>query len=285
MSRIQLALLTGGALVIASAALIMWRTRRGPSPLESLQQLEHAVRTKDRPEIEQFLDVRRAAESVVDEALSTAAALDPGATSERRGLEGMRSSMVALVELNVWTTLLDPAAREREDAALDLRTLIDRYQGIAGVQQQRGVARVGVRLGQGDGDSAVVVHLRMEPAAGGGHWRIVGVEDLGPYFRASLERRLERAHEAEMTSALRNLVTAQAMYFADHMTYTQSLGALTDYATSGGVSVEMIEVNRDGWRAVARHHQASAECRIAVGTLVPPGDVERQPTCSRPGQP
>src|SRR5438552_997202 len=178
MSRIRLALLTGGALVAATAALITWRARQGRSPLESLQQLADAVRAKDRPGIEQFLDVRRAAESVVDEALSTAAALDPGATSELQSFEGMRPSMAALVELNIWTTLLDPAAPQREDAALDLRTLIDRYQGIAGVQQEGApaVARVGVRIGQRDGDSTVVVHLRMEPAAE--HWRIVAGQHL-----------------------------------------------------------------------------------------------------------
>src|SRR6266850_133949 len=59
-----------------TATLITWRTRQGRgSPLESLQQLEHAVRAKDRPGIEQFLDVRRTAESVVDEANAAAGAL------------------------------------------------------------------------------------------------------------------------------------------------------------------------------------------------------------------
>jgi len=280
MSRIHLALLTGGALVIAGVALVTWRTRQGSrSPLASLQQLAQAVRAKDRPGIEQFLDVRRAAESVVNEALSTAAALDTGATPELRTFEDMRSSLAALVELNIWTTLLDPAAMQREDAALDLRTLIDRYQGLAGVQQQGGVARVGVRVGRADNDSAVVVHLRMEPAAG--HWRIVGVEDLGPYLRISFGQKLARAYEAAMRSDLRNLATAQEMYFAGHASYSPSLEALT-YSPSPGVRLEIIAASGTGWRAVARHEAGTAECRIGVGTGVPPGDVEREVKCSAP---
>ncbi len=280
MSRIHLALLTGAALVIATGALITWRARQGRSPLESLQQLADAVRARDRAAIERYLDVGRTAESAVAEALSTAAALDPGATSELRTFEGMRSSLAALVELNIWTTLLHPAAPQREDAALDLRTLIDRYQGIAGVQQQGAVARVGVRVGRGDGDSAVVVHLRMEPAAGGENWRIVGVEDLGPYMRISFGQKLARAYEAAMRSDLRNLATAQEMYFTGHASYSPSLQALT-YSPSPGVRLEIIAASGTGWRAVARHEAGTAECRIGVGTGVRPGDVEREVKCER----
>ena len=179
MSRIHLALLTGGALVIAGAAFITWRTRQGRgSPLESLQQLEHAVRAKDRPGIEQFLDVRRTAESVVDEASSAAGALEAADPS-------LKPSLIIAMQQSIWTALLD-----------SLATLEGRYQGLAGVEERGGVARVGVRIRLEDADSAFVVHLRMERAAGG--WRVVGIEDLGPYLQASLGRRQERAHEAEM---------------------------------------------------------------------------------------
>src|SRR5438034_6814505 len=43
--------------------------------------------------------------------------------------------------------------------------------------ERSGVTRVGVRIRSEDADSAFVVHLRMERAAGG--WRVVGIEDLG----------------------------------------------------------------------------------------------------------
>ena len=150
MSRIHLALLTVGALVIASAALITWRRHENGSPLESLQQLANAVRAKDRAAIERYLDVGRTAESVVDEAISTAG--DPA----------LKPSLVTALQQSIWTALLD-----------SLATLEGRYQGLAGVEQRGDVARVGVRIRSEEADSAFVVHLRMERAAGG--WRVVGV--------------------------------------------------------------------------------------------------------------
>ena len=262
MSRIHLALLTGGALVIAGAAFITWRTRQGRgSPLESLQQLEHAVRAKDRPGIEQFLDVRRTAESVVDEASSAAGALEAADPS-------LKPSLIIAVQQSIWTALLD-----------SLPTLEHRYQGLAGVEERGEVARVGVRIRAVDADSAFVVHLRMERAAG--RWRVVGIEDLGPYLQASLGRRQERAHEAEMRSDLRNLVTAQEIYFSGHATYSASLQDLS-YSPSPGVRLEIFAASGTGWRAIARHEAGTAECRIGVGTGVPPGDVEREVKCSTP---
>ena len=258
MSRFRLALLAIGALAIAGA-LRLHRVRR--SPVYSLQRLADAARAKDRRGVEQYLDVRRVAESVVD------------AAAESAGQEeGTRPLLVTAVEQSIWTTLTDSS-------------LTRRYAGIADVEQREGAARVGVRLRLDDVDSTLVVHLRMERADGGGPWRVVGVEDLAPYLHASLEPRLERAYELEMRSDLRNLVNSEGAYFAGHGTYTQSLsrGDLT-YDPTPGVSVTILEAGRDGWRAVARHQQTTAECRIAVGTAVPPGDAAGQPKCSRPGR-
>lgn len=282
MSRFHLALLTLGALVTAGAAVITWRSRQGlGSPRDSLQQLAQAARARDRRAIEQYLDVRRVAESVVDETLA-AAALGAVATPELQTFEAMRPSLVALVELNIWTTLLDSSASGANvaGAALDLRTLIDRYQGIAGVRQRGRVARVGIRLGL-EGDSTAIVQLRMEPA--GGHWRVTQVEDLGPYVRGTFERKSERAYEAAMRAYLRNLATAQDAYFAEHATYAPSLGVLRYFETPG-VSIEIIAAGRAGWSAVARHERATSECRIGVGSGVRPGDVEREVKCSAPRQ-
>ena len=258
MSRFRLALLAIGALAIAGA-LRLHRVRR--SPVYSLQRLANAARAKDRRGVEQYLDVRRVAESVVD------------AAAESAGQEeGTRPLLVTAVEQSIWTTLTDSS-------------LTRRYAGIADVEQREGAVRVGVRLRLDDVDSTLVVHLRMERADGGGPWRVVGVEDLAPYLHASLEPRLERAYELEMRSDLRNLVNSEGAYFAGHGTYTQALsrGDLT-YDPTPGVSVTILEAGRDGWRAVARHQKTTAECRIAVGTAVPPGDAAGQPKCSRPGR-
>ncbi len=270
MSRFHLALLTVGA--VAVAGLVTWRIRQsGGSPVDSLRQLAEAARARDRRAIEQYLDVTRTAESVVDEAFSATAAIAAAAPSHQEDSVESIPLLITAVELSIWATLLD-----------SLPILSDRYQGIADVEQRERVARVGIRMRREYVDSSVVVHLRMERADG--HWRVVGIEDLGPYMRASLARRLDRAYEAAMRSDLRNLVTAQAMYFADHGTYAPSLRAL-GYATTLGVSVEIVEATGDGWRAVARHQRASSECRIAIGAAVPAGDVQGQPKCSRAGRP
>jgi len=259
MSRFRLVLLAAVALALAGAAVVTLRLQRRGSPVYSLRQLADAARARDRAAIERYLDVGRTAESVVDEANSTAGALDADPS--------LKPSLIIAVQQSIWTALLD-----------SLPTLEGRYQGLAGVEERGGVARVGVRIRAVDADSAFVVHLRMERAAGG--WRVVGIEDLGPYLQASLGRRQERAHEAEMRSDLRNLVTAQEIYFAGHATYAPSLEALT-YAPSPGVRLEILAASGTGWRAVARHETGTAECRIGVGTGVRPGDGDREVKCER----
>src|SRR5438093_1952500 len=259
MSRFRLVLLAAVALALAGAAVVTLRLQRRGSPVYSLRQLADAARARDRAAIERYLDVGRTAESVVDEANSTAGALDADPS--------LKPSLIIAVQQSIWTALLD-----------SLPTLEGRYRGLAGVEERGEVARVGVRIGSEDADSAFVVHLRMERAAGG--WRVVGIEDLGPYLQASLGRRQERAHEAEMRSDLRNLVTAQEIYFAGHATYAPSLEALT-YAPSPGVRLEILAASGTGWRAVARHETGTAECRIGVGTGVRPGDGDREVKCER----
>src|SRR5437667_8922558 len=259
MSRFRLVLLAAVALALAGAAVVTLRLQRRGSPVYSLRQLADAARARDRAAIERYLDVGRTAESVVDEANSTAGALDADPS--------LKPSLIIAVQQSIWTALLD-----------SLPTLEGRYQGLAGVEERGGVARVGVRIRAVDADSAFVVHLRMERAAG--RWRVVGLEDLGPYLQASLGRRQERAYEAEMRSDLRNLVTAQEIYFAGHPTYAPSPGALT-YAANPGVRLEILAASGTGWRAVARHETGTAECRIGVGTGVRPGDGDREVNCER----
>ena len=181
--------------------------------------------------------------------------------------EATKSLMVAALEQSIWTALLDPAAT-------------DRFRGIADVRQQGDLARVGVRIRLADGDSAALVHLRMTRADA--HWRVVGVEGLAPYMRSAVEGRYQRAYEAELRSDLRNLVTAQAVYFTDHAAYARSLAALV-YDATPGVRVEILEASHDGWSAVARHRESSVECRVAIGTALPAGAVAGAVTCSGGG--
>jgi hypothetical protein len=259
MSRFRAVLLAFAGLAIVAVALLAWRARRGGSPRASVERLVDGIRAKDRPAIEQYLDVPRTAESVVDEGM--VAAQSSNEDADRKPL------LVTVVEQSIWTMLIDSS-------------VTGRYQGIADVQQRDDKARVGVRIRLDDVDSALV-HLRMERVAG--QWRVVGVEGLGPYMRAGFERRRGRAYEAEMRSDLRNLMAAEERYFAEHATYVAELRALPYFSPTPGVSIEILDVNRGGWRAVARHQDATSECRVAVGASVPAGDVEREVRCSGGG--
>jgi hypothetical protein len=175
MSRFRAVLLAIGGLAIAAAAVLALRARQASgSPLASLRALAEGAHASDRHAIEQYLDVRRTAESVVDEARAIALAVGDSSSVD----EGTKTLLIAALEQSIWTTLLDPAAA-------------DRFHGITDVLQRGDTARVGVRLRLEDGDSAAFVHLRMERAAG--HWRVIGVEGLGPYMQAALARRRARA--------------------------------------------------------------------------------------------
>ena len=266
MSRFRAVLLAVAGLAIVAAAFLARRAPQGGSPRASLQRLADGVRARDRLAIEQYLDVRRTAESVADEASSVAATLPAAESSGPE--EATKSLMVAVLEQTIWTALLDPAAT-------------DRFLGIADVQQQGDLARVGVRIRLEHGRSAALVHLRMQRADA--HWRVVGVEGLGPYMRAGFERRRGLASVAEMRSDLRNLMSAEERYFAEHATYTTALAAFPYFSPTAGVKIAILEANRGGWRALARHQDAAAECRVAVGASVPPGDVAREVRCSGGG--
>ena len=67
MARFRLALIVVSALLVA-AVITARRRQVRRSPLYSLQRLADAARAKDRVGIEQYLDVTRVAESVVDAA-------------------------------------------------------------------------------------------------------------------------------------------------------------------------------------------------------------------------
>jgi hypothetical protein len=266
MSRFRVVLLAVVGLAIIAAVFLARRAPRGGSPRASLQGLADGIRARDKGAIERYLDVPRTAQSVVDEAYSAAAALPAGGSSPPA--EVTPASLVPSVELSIWTTLLDPAERAR-------------YQGVADVQEQDDGARVGVRIRLDDVDSAALLHLRMERTAG--QWRVVGVEGLGPFMRAGFERRRGRAYEAAMRSDLRNMMSAEEAYFAEHATYAPDLGALSSFSPTPGTSIEILEANRAGWRAVARHQETTTACRVAVGASVPPGDVAREVSCSGGG--
>jgi len=90
----------------------------------------------------------------------------------------------------------------------------------------------------------------------------------------------ERAYVAAMRSDLRNLITAEEGYFADNVTYTNSLTAL-NFTASAGVTVSVAGVTGKGWSATASHNATSKTCGIFVGSATAPTGVtnEGEPKC------
>ena len=99
--------------------------------------------------------------------------------------------------------------------------------------------------------------------------------------------------EATLKSDLRNLVTSQEVFFADHGTYAMSLSELAGtgiYSPSEGVTVVVILSSIRGWNAVAVDDRVPGlVCAMwvgAPGAVTPPLDdnsAEGEATCIRPG--
>jgi len=87
----------------------------------------------------------------------------------------------------------------------------------------------------------------------------------------------EKAYLAEMKSDLRNLVTAQESYFAEHVTYSTSLGTL--FTTSAGVTVTIGSMTGGGFAGTATHRGTSVSCMVAIGDAAA-GGVEGAVTCN-----
>ena len=79
----------------------------------------------------------------------------------------------------------------------------------------------------------------------------------------------QKAYVATLKTDLRNLVTAEEAYFADHTTYTTSL-ATTQFQPSQGVTYSVGAASGTGWSATATHvglvGATPSGCHIAVGT-------------------
>jgi prepilin-type N-terminal cleavage/methylation domain-containing protein len=90
----------------------------------------------------------------------------------------------------------------------------------------------------------------------------------------------ERARVAAMKSDLRNLVTAEENYLAEHNKYTADLGA--DYRPSLGNRPPTITLTGDGWTASMTSPNTSEQCAVFIGTRpLPPATREAAPACAK----
>ena len=100
-------------------------------------------------------------------------------------------------------------------------------------------------------------------------------------FETEFESTRERAYQAAMKSDLRNLVTAQEVYFADNFAYAtlEALGSM--FWPSTGVTIEINDATATGWSAMASHGSSMKVCYIFIGDAEPPieGLQEGAPVC------
>src|SRR3989440_6628069 len=90
----------------------------------------------------------------------------------------------------------------------------------------------------------------------------------------------ERARVAAMKSDLRNLVTAEENYLAEHSKYAADLGA--DYRHSPGNQPPAITLTGDGWTASMTSSSTAERCAVFVGsTPLPPATREAAPVCEK----
>jgi type II secretion system protein G len=91
----------------------------------------------------------------------------------------------------------------------------------------------------------------------------------------------EKTYVAQMKSDLRNLATAQEAFFYDSATYTTSLVALNNFATSSGITITVV-TSPGGWNATAVHSQTPRKCYLFSGTGPPvgPATIEGRITCN-----
>lgn len=96
----------------------------------------------------------------------------------------------------------------------------------------------------------------------------------------------EKAYIATMKSDLRNLVTVQEAYFADHGVYAPALDQFPpdSYWVSAGVMVVVEQATPTGWKATATHNGTKYHCAIFVGDVPPPRKNAQigTPVCWKP---
>ena len=91
-----------------------------------------------------------------------------------------------------------------------------------------------------------------------------------------------KGYRSAMMADLRNLASAQEVFYNANFTYTTDMAAV-QASTSDGVTVTVGEATNTGWSATAEHIGAPGEsCGIYHGTAAPvaPATVESMVACS-----
>ncbi len=78
----------------------------------------------------------------------------------------------------------------------------------------------------------------------------------------------DAAYKAQMVSDLRNLMTAQEAYYADHFEYGKKLNALEFNSTTGVIDITVGKPH--GWTARVKHQmRPDINCAVFFGIVTP----------------
>ena len=84
----------------------------------------------------------------------------------------------------------------------------------------------------------------------------------------------EKAYISSMKADLRNLQSAQELYYSDPAnayTYAGAIADLDDFAQSSGVTITPGPADAEGWSATAVHSGTTETCDVYVGEAASPG--------------
>ena len=107
----------------------------------------------------------------------------------------------------------------------------------------------------------------------------------GTAAAATMEQTEQERHVlASLRNDLRNLVTAEEAYFADHAKYTANLKAIAlsgqPFSVTPGNSTPRITLVGGGWTATIQNPNTRQVCAIFVGsTAIAPATKEGRPEC------
>src|SRR2546427_722930 len=93
-----------------------------------------------------------------------------------------------------------------------------------------------------------------------------------------------RAQVVAMKPDLRNLVTLEENYFAQHLNYATAADLAGTYAVTAGNSMPIIALTGDGWTATLTSATAGQMCAVFMGsTPARPAMKEGAPACAEAG--
>lgn len=264
-----------------------WQVKVQGTPSYSLHQAAQAVENHDLQQFKKYVDVEGVSERLVDDIVDqTSSQMSASSPAEQLGqslgqglAELMKPRLVEEIQGGVerYVETGEVAGELGERASVDPDSLARIFQGIDSTNINGSMARVYLRVHDLRADSAATLELRMREMDG--YWQVAEIANIQELIAASESDSEEstriRALKATMKSDLRNLATAQEVYFAQYEEYAPSVSALEGFSPSFGVDIIIRDATFDGWAATADHDDVPGQddCGVVFGAADPPAEA------------